>query len=310
MITKKTFKTRAAWEAWHSAEFRVGGSNIGAILGINPYCSPWRLWHEWKNGTATSDSANTARGRFYENAIAQWFEEESGYRIIKRSAAIEVYTNDALPAYFQAAPDRECFAHGEASRAGVEIKDTRKIIDFDDEATIPNEWFAQIQYYMGVLNRSCWYLVVNDGTKSLKFRRFAFNADYFAKMISDASEWVEKYIFGDEEPPMSTADDVNMAYPQSAAGEKKVGSSVFELCEKVRALNAKKREIEKEIDALKNTICAEFDDNDTLVFEGSAVATYKTQAREIIDKNALFADLGDEAKKYIKTTSTRVLKIK
>ena len=194
MIKKTTFKTRAAWEAWRGAEFRVGGSNIGAILGINPYCSPWRLWHDWKSGAAASGSANTARGRFYENAIAQWFEQESGSRIIKRSAAIEVYTNDALPRYFQAAPDRECFAHGEEARAGVEIKDTRKIIDFDDAATIPDEWFAQIQYYMGVLNRPYWYLAVNDGTKSLKFRRFSFDADYFAKMIADASKWVEKYI--------------------------------------------------------------------------------------------------------------------
>lgn len=309
MITKKVFKDRAAWEAWRGAEFRIGGSNIGTILGLNPYCTPFRFWREWKSGQATELSQNNvSRGRFYEFAIAEWFQQESGCKVVKKSAEIAVYQNDELPAYFQAAPDRECFAHGESARVGVEIKDTRKIIDFDKPETIPDEWYAQVQYYMGVLNRPYWYLAVNDGTKTLKFRRFAFDADYFAKMIKDASEWSEKYIFGDEIPPMSGADDVNAVYPQSVEGEKTVGNSVFELCEKLRALGEKKKEIDAQIDAVKQKIIAEFDERDTLVFEGARLATYKSQERETIDKKALIIDLGDDAQKYIKKSVFRTLK--
>lgn len=310
MITRKIFKNTQEWEQYRQSRFWVGGSNIGIILGLSPYCSPRQYWNAHHNKQLNQPTAATERGRCMEGGIAKWFEKESGVKIIQNTNRILVYHNSQYPEYFQVAPDRETFALGEKKRGGVEIKDTLRHIDFDNPSTIPNEWYAQVQYNMGILERPFWWLVVCDGSKSLKFRKFAFDKPYFDELIKQATSWVENYIITPQIPPISTRADTLEAFPTSTEGIKETTQEVADIIAALKVAQKRAKEADEEVTRLQNIIAAEFDARDTLTFGGSILATFKTQSRKSVNIKALEADLGEEAQKYINNTIARTLRIK
>ena len=54
----------------------VGGSDVSAILGMNPWRGPFDVWLE-KTGAVDQFGENPAmmRGRLFEPAIANWYSE-------------------------------------------------------------------------------------------------------------------------------------------------------------------------------------------------------------------------------------------
>lgn len=64
----------------------VGGSDVGAIIGVSPYCSPIELWQQ-KVGLAEQD-VNEAMlaGSILEDSIVALYEQRTGYRTQRRNA--------------------------------------------------------------------------------------------------------------------------------------------------------------------------------------------------------------------------------
>lgn len=108
----------------------------------------------------------------------------------------------------------------------LEIKDTRLIVDFDDPTTIPDEWYAQVQYQMAIMEREAAYLAINDGEKKMKVRLIQYDPLFAANIIEKACAWVERYIMGDERPEPENGKDVQLIHPVSEAGSKKVGKKL------------------------------------------------------------------------------------
>ena len=314
MITKKTFKNYPDWEIYRNSQFWLGSSNIGTLLGLNEHQTPLMLWQSVKGEHIQPDDATRkrlARGHFMEDSIAQWFESESGLHVVKKSSEIAVITNDRYPDYMQVAPDREIFASSidAKSRAILEIKDTARHIDFDDPQGLPAEWFAQVQYQMAIMERECAYLAINDGRKCLQYRRIDFDADYAGAIIAEAKEWVEKYIIGDAQPEPSNGDDVISLYPTSEYGVIKIGKSAYDAFEACKEYKRQAKELSSKLEALEEQIKAYFDERDTLEFEGTTIATYKTVSTTRFNPKAFAEAYPELYKKFVVTTTTRRLNI-
>ena len=70
---------------WHAARAQgIGASDVGSVLGLNPYTSALRLWSE-KTGRLTppnlDDNENVMRGVALETPIAEAFAAQSGLTI-------------------------------------------------------------------------------------------------------------------------------------------------------------------------------------------------------------------------------------
>ena len=79
----KTIQTKTP-EQFHQLRSKgIGASEISAILGIDPYMTPFKLWQK-KTGRLDRDPDNmfTRAGHKLENAVAEYFEEESGNHVI------------------------------------------------------------------------------------------------------------------------------------------------------------------------------------------------------------------------------------
>lgn len=59
---------------------RIGGSDVAALFGLDPYKSYWRLWHEKAGNIEPEDVSQKDEVKFgvkMERAIAVWFSEEN-----------------------------------------------------------------------------------------------------------------------------------------------------------------------------------------------------------------------------------------
>ena len=63
----------------------IGGSDAGAVMGMNPYSSPFAVWAE-KTGKVEGFAGNltTKVGAYLEDLVAQLFTEETGKKVRRK----------------------------------------------------------------------------------------------------------------------------------------------------------------------------------------------------------------------------------
>ena len=128
----------------------IGSSEVATIVGLNPWETPYQLWRR-KVGIDPPKEENFAMkaGHYLEDAVSRFWADETGRKVIKRSAGDWIIRDNKHP-FLQVSPDRTYWL-GE-SRANddkgiLECKTTQMSIDADD---LPKHWFCQVQYQLGV----------------------------------------------------------------------------------------------------------------------------------------------------------------
>jgi putative phage-type endonuclease len=131
--------------AWHEArEDGLGGSEIGTVLGLNPYMSAYALWAK-KTGKIPEEKVDNWSVRFgnaFEKPLlALWGHEHPEYEVFLTGT----YKNPSQP-YLRANPDALARHRETGEWVVVEIKTAR--LGWD---ATPPAYEAQITHYMDVL---------------------------------------------------------------------------------------------------------------------------------------------------------------
>ena len=126
---------------WHQArKSGIGGSEIGTILGLNPWESAYTLWHKRQELIETEPLTSMAIkiGNKLEAPVLDLFAEEH--------PGFEVYTTGTYSkGFLHANPDG--LAKLESGQwAIVEVKTSRNYWD-----EVPPAYVAQVQHYMNVM---------------------------------------------------------------------------------------------------------------------------------------------------------------
>ena len=135
---------------------RLGGSDIGAAVGDNPYKSPYALWCEMVGIYEPDDISEKEaikQGVMFESAVAKRFEKESGIDV---EEVPFIYTNSDAPHLF-ATPDRLCL-DGES---GLECKTAKEVVMKKfPRGDFPQQYFDQCCCYLKVTERKRWYIAI------------------------------------------------------------------------------------------------------------------------------------------------------
>jgi len=132
----------------------IGGSDAAAIIGLNPYASPFSLWAD-KTGRLPEQPDNEAmrQGRDFEAYVAARWRETTGKKV-KRDTAI---INNAD--YPHAHADIDRWIIGES--AGLECKTTSVMnLKKFKNGEYPESYYVQCVHYMAVTGAARWYLAV------------------------------------------------------------------------------------------------------------------------------------------------------
>jgi putative phage-type endonuclease len=162
----------------------IGGSDASALIGLNPYSSPFSVWAD-KTGRLPEKPDNEAmrQGRDFEDYVAQRWCEATGKRVRREKSML--YN----PQYPFAHADIDRWVIGE--NAGLECK-TTSIMNLKKfkNGEFPPTYYVQCVHYMAVTGADRWYLgvlVLNQG-----FYEFVIERDedeIQALMEQEAAFW-------------------------------------------------------------------------------------------------------------------------
>lgn len=133
----------------------LGGSDAGAVMGLNPYKSAYTLWAE-KTGLVSSyvpENEAIRLGNDLEEYVAKRFTEQTGKKV-RRSKYC--YQSKEFP-FMRANVDREIVGEN----ACLECKTANPFKDADySQDVIPPTYYCQCLHYMAVRGLDRMYLAV------------------------------------------------------------------------------------------------------------------------------------------------------
>lgn len=156
----------------------LGGSDAGAICGLNPYSSAMDVYHDKTTPDAvTGDNESMRQGRDLEEYVANRFMEETGLKVRRTNA---IYRHEEIP-YLLANVDRLIVGQN----AGLECK-TASAYSADKwkDGEIPPHYYLQCLHYLAVTGAECWYLAVVILGKEFKYVRIERDEKAIADLLS------------------------------------------------------------------------------------------------------------------------------
>lgn len=273
----------------------IGSSEVGTILGLNPFETPYQLWRR-KKGLDAPKQENFAMkaGHYLEDAVSLFYRDETGKEIIKRSAGDWLIVNNEKP-FLRVSPDRTYWIpdmpKNDHNKGILECKTTQMEIDED---SVPQHWFCQLQYQLGVAELPQGALAWLTMGRKFGFKDFMFDKEFYTWMIGEVEKFWRDYIIGDQEPLPVNVDDVLLKNPRHVAG--KVLEATDELIEDCRQLKELKEELsgldtrKKELEA---AIKMAMGDAEALVAPNSVkpLATWKaSKGRTCFDEKKFAAE--------------------
>lgn len=287
----------------------IGGSDAGALLGLNPFKSPYALWAE-KTGKAIpediSDKEAVRLGNDLEEYVAQRFTEATGKKVRRCNAIIK---NTDYP-FAHANPDRLIVGED----AGLEIKTTSswETLKKCREGKFPDTWYAQCVHYMLVTGAKKWYLaVLCFGHGFFWFEIERDDAEIAALAKAESEFWGK--VKNDIAPPVdgmdSTTGAIKAVFPQSRSGMSVDLTPMMAEIAAWRATKAQIKTLEAQLTEQQNRICTYMGQAESGIC-GDHKVSWKTQTRRTFDTKRFAADHPHiSLEMYYKTTESRPFKL-
>lgn len=245
----------------------IGSSEVGTILGLNPFETPYQLWRR-KRGIDPPKEENFAMraGHYLEDAVSRFYADATGKEIIKRSAGDWLVVDGERP-YLRVSPDRTFWIpdrpHSDRNKGILECKTTQMQVDADN---VPQHWFCQLQYQLGVAELEQGALAWLTMGREFGYRDITFDAEFYKWMVDEVERfWVDN-IQGGQEPLLQSVDDVLLRNPRHVAGKTiKADVAMVEMCSELKTLKEDGRAIDTRKTELESAIKMTLGDAEALV---------------------------------------------
>lgn len=295
-------------ESINNRSNRIGGSDAGTVLGLNPYKSAYTLWAEMTGRIERPDLSNKVavwEGTVLESAVADRFSEESGLKVVRSNME---YSLEEYP-FMVGHIDRKVVGE----YAGLECKTTSQLAKTEyGEGEIPAHYYAQCQFYMAVTGFDHWYIAILQHSKAFYWMRMERDEEYIETMINTLCAFHDKVV-NDDAPEVdaseSTEETIRYIYP---TGDDEQSERDFTSYSKELNRLEEIKDLSKELSAEKRGIENKFKESlgeSVLAYAPGWKITWKNQSRESIDDEALKHDHPDLYNKYLKSSDSRVLRV-
>lgn len=290
----------------------IGGSDAGAICGVNKYKSCFEVWLE-KMGETQEISPTCAMmlGSFFEPMIADTLSESINKNVIQQfNIKATSKDNDWM----------SCRVDGliEGEKGIVECKTTFSMFSDLARGIVPDSYLLQCQHNMEVHQADYCYLAyyVIDPKKSPQFNfiKIERDQDMISKLIKiEKGFWFDHVL--EKVPPSidynsdTTAELLKKLHPTATVLEKKDVSSIDHVIESFNEINANIKELEVKKEAFSNEIKHTLGDYLGGISSKFEVV-WKPQESSRLDTSSLKVQMPDIYEKFAKKSSTRVLRIK
>lgn len=278
----------------------IGGSDAGAILGLNKYSTPLSVYLAKKDFASFNGNAATEWGNILEDPVRQKAREELGIEIETVPGMFTSKDNPFMNANF----DGLVYIEGEKEIAGGvvsglgghEIKTSRTGEGFTNDE-VPDSYYAQVQHYMAVTGISFFVLTVFI-IDHYSGRHYVIprNDDFIRNLIEVETEFWNENVLANI-PPAPTGNenesDLVKSLPMAENIElplecEQLLNEKAEIDEQIKELKAKSDAIKEQIMLAMNNASADSDGAEkTTALCGGWKITFNSQTRKIVDTDAL-----------------------
>ena len=291
-------------EEWlESRRNGIGGSDASAILGVNPYSSPLKVYMD-KIGKGVEEEENEAmrQGRDLEPYVAERFCEYTGLKVKKCNRILQ---HPEYP-WMLANIDRQVIGQN----AGLECKTTSAFSKFKfDQGEINPHYYWQSMHYMAVTGAEKWYVAVLVQGKDFQVFGLDRDEDAIATLIEAEREFWEEHVVP-KVPPLPTGSEadgeaLNALYPAAEVEDAAMDLGGLDDLLNLRGMKVEQRDaIQKEIDDIDQQIKAEMGTFERGVSGHWTVRWSNTESRRV-DTKALKAKYPKIAEECVKVTKGR-----
>lgn len=271
-------------DTWLERRRRViGASEIGAVIGVNPYMSKAAVWLSKVKGIDAEENERMRAGRLMEPTILKAFTVATGKAVVPNAV---LYTVEGRP--IGATPD--AFVDGEP--AIVQCKNTTRMVDPDGPIVYAH--YAQVQYEMGVCGEWCrtaYLAYYCQGWKTVVIE-VDRNDAAIEQLFTEAEEfWAAHVATGIPPTEDLHAGDAMQLWPEHSPGLSiEATPAVADLFSRFVAARDKRKEWADVEDALAEEIKVVLKDAEELTIAGVPALTWKAAKPSVVlDAKALKA---------------------
>jgi putative phage-type endonuclease len=262
LFAVRRFKARTAaereaqWLAHRSQG--IGGSDMGTIMGLNKYSSPYELWLEKTGRVDPKDISGhwpIIKGNLLENELRRWYRRN--HRDLRVVSGTDVSLTSREHPHMIASLDG--VIAGDSRGLGVlECKTAsayRSNDWYDDDGNLiaPSYYMAQVTHYLAVTGFSWGVFVADIGESSPVEVEFTRDEDDIAAVVK-AAETFWGFVERDETPQL-TGMDVDELYPQDDGDIEDADSNEFDsLAEEYTRISSEQSELKKRKEAISNQL--------------------------------------------------------
>lgn len=318
----------------------IGGSDVAAILGLNPWRTPLDVYESKVYPPKDEDISEAAYwGITLEDVVAKEFALRTGFKIqrvnhqfqqdwllanIDRAIVNPAIAKSVRPIENPTPHERELYGDRPITTdVALEAKTSnafkadewgpsqeQEIVDGKllTEHVIPMYYETQIQWYCGVLKLRGMYLAVLIGGQDFRMYWIEARPDVFEVLKAKCETFWKEHVEKRVPPEPINIEDVKKLYAKSNGQEiEATGELAIDYGEFSR-LSGEIKNLKKQQDAVKAKIAIAMKENEILTLAGKKVLTYKTQVSKRFDVSQFKEDNYEEYLEYITEDSKRVMK--
>lgn len=286
----------------------IGGSDVGAIIGVSPWKTGVDLWAE-KTGLVEPQPLKNAEAAHFgvvlEHVVAEEFTRRTGIKLRRQRATITSKKHSFMLANI----DRRVVG----ARAGFEAKiNTAWGVDQWGETgtdDFPLNYIGQCMHYMEVMEWDRYYLAVLIGGNEFRWYVIERNPKLAAALI-EKEQLFWQHVVSKQPPDPRVFGDVLTLYPRDKGGQIVATEAIFRQLGEYSDVQSKIAALAARQNALKLEIGGFMKDKQRLIDRtGAKLATFASHTRVDLDVAKLKEERPDVYDEFASESDVRPFKL-
>ena len=226
----------------------ITGTDIAAILGFSKWKSAFDVWHDKVHEQKYQDVEDINGPIYWGNNL----EKVVAFEWAKRNRRPIRQGSLVTKGIFLGTPDFFIDGNENGAKGGLEIKTASQYVadkwGGEDTEQIPNDYFVQVQWYMGLLDMDRWHVAVLIGGND--YRQYVINRrdNLIKTMQQKANEFWQKNVLKEIMPAITGSKSETNYLKQNLPQENK---DIFEANEEQIQLMAHLKTIKEDLNVLE-----------------------------------------------------------
>ena len=298
----------------------IGGSDVGAILGVNRWKSGYDVWQD-KMGVSEDvpDNAAMEWGRRLEEPVAQAFAQAVGADSLEEPA---YYANPKY-SWLGGHADRLYTLNG--ARGVLEVKTAGSHVasswgesgaTFESPTQawthVPESYLCQLAYYQAVFERPVGGVAVLIGGRDFRYYLIQRDRAFEDDLLSRLDHWWTTYVLGQTPPPIQSSEEADQQFPDvdDDADTLKPDDDVLADIDRLRAVKERLAELTAEKKGLEGRIKGGLGEAPAMQdHQGKIAVSWRARTARRLDQKLLRERHPDAASDCTVETTYRVLRV-